>query len=96
MRAGLYHSLSLYRNRPIWAVAVGGDFALSQEGLTKTVQFFGNNLVQCMKKNSEWSKLFEPFFSYQCQFGHGVHRLFYHYIFSYTQSMCYNLYILLL
>ena len=72
MRAGLYHSLSLYRNRPIWAVAVGGDFALSQEGLTKTVQFFGNNLVQCMKKNSEWSKLFEPFFSFQCQFGHGV------------------------
>ena len=61
MRAGLYHSLSLYRNRPIWAVAVGGDFALSQEGLTKTVQFFGNNLVQCMKKYSKLSKLFVPF-----------------------------------
>ena len=75
LRAGLYHSLSLYRNRPIWAVAVGGDFALSQEGLTKKVQFFGNYLVQCMKKNSEWSKLFEPFFSFQCQFGHGVTRI---------------------
>ena len=72
MRAGLYHSLSLYRNRPIWAVAVGGDFALSQEGLAKTVQFFGNNLVQYLKKKSEWSKLFVPFFSFQCQFEHGV------------------------
>ena len=25
-----------------------------------------------MKKYSKWSKLFVPFFSYQCQFGHGV------------------------
>ena len=32
-----------------------------QEGLTKTVQFFGNNLVQCMKKYSKWSKFFVPF-----------------------------------
>ena len=55
MRAGLY------RNGLIWADTVGGDLALSQEGLAKTVQFFGNNLVQCMKKNSEVSKLFVPF-----------------------------------
>ena len=61
MRAGLYHSLSLYRNGLIWADTVGGDLALSQEGLAKTVQFFGSNLVQCMKKNSEVSKLFVPF-----------------------------------
>ena len=61
MRAGLYHSLSLYRNGLIWADTVGGDLALSQEGLAKTVQFFGNNLVQCMKKYPEWSKLFVPF-----------------------------------
>ena len=52
-------SISLYRNRPIWADAAGGDFALSQKGPFKTFQFFGNNLVQCMNKNSEWSKLFE-------------------------------------
>ena len=31
-----------------------------------------------MKKNSEWSKLFEPFFSFQCQFGHGVFLHFIH------------------
>ena len=61
MRAGLYHSYSLNRNRPIWADAAGEDFALSQKGLTKNIQFNENNLVQCMKNISEWLKLFEPF-----------------------------------
>ena len=51
-------SISLYRNRPIWADAAGGDFALFQKGLAKTFQFFGNNLVQSLNKNSEWSELF--------------------------------------
>ena len=54
-------SISLYRNRPIWADTAGGDFALSQKGLTKKIQYFRNNLVQFMKKNSEWSKLIELF-----------------------------------
>ena len=51
----------MYKNGPIWADTAGGDLALSQEGLAKTVQFCGNNLIQCMKKYSEWSKLFVPF-----------------------------------
>ena len=61
LRAGLYHSYLLNRNRPIWADAAGEDFALSQKGLTKKIQYFRNNLVQFMKKNSEWSKLIELF-----------------------------------
>ena len=32
-----------------------------QKGLAKFAQFFGNYLVQCIKKNYEWSKLFELF-----------------------------------
>ena len=28
-----------------------------------------------MKKNYKWSKLFVPFFSFQCQFGHGVDKM---------------------
>ena len=28
------------------------------KGLTKTFQFFGNNLVKCINKNSKWSKIF--------------------------------------
>ena len=63
-------SISLYKNRPIWADAAGGDFALSQKGPSKTFQFFGNNLVQCLNKNSEWT-----FRNYQCQFRHGVQSL---------------------
>ena len=60
-RGLVYITLYHYRNGPIWADTVDGDLALSQEGLAKTVQFFGNNLVQCMKKHSEWSELFVPF-----------------------------------
>ena len=67
--------INLYRNKPIWADAAGGGtFALSQEEIAKTVQFFGYNLVQCLIKNSESSKLFVPCFTYQCQFKHGVLR----------------------
>ena len=32
---------------------------LSQKVLAKTFQFFRNNLVQCLHKNSKWSKLFD-------------------------------------
>ena len=55
-------SIALYRNWPIWADIVGGDFALSQKGLAKKIPFFENKLVQCMKKKYEWSKLFDIFF----------------------------------
>ena len=55
-------SIALYRNWPIWADIVGGDFALSQKGLAKKIQFFGNKVVQCMKKNTEWLKIFDTFY----------------------------------
>ena len=41
----LYH----YRNRPIWAVG----------RICKLFQCSWNNLVQCLNKNSKWSKLFD-------------------------------------
>ena len=55
-------SIALYRNWPIWADIVGGDFALSQKGLAKKIPFFGNKVVQCMKKNVEWLKIFDTFY----------------------------------
>ena len=37
--------ISLNKNRPIWAGAAAGDFAVSQKRLTKTFQFYGKNLA---------------------------------------------------
>ena len=50
-----HHLLRLPKSAYFYTVI----YTSPQKGLAKTFQFFGNNLVQCMNKNSKWSKLFE-------------------------------------